>query len=125
MATEGVFPKSADDVLYASEINNLYRRVGLYGQSINAGVSTGDPVYFDGSEWQVATTQNAIGVYNGSDVVTKGYLSGLTGLTQGDWYGKDSSGNLVNSYTTSDQGIGYAYSTTEIIVLIGAIKSYS
>jgi len=123
--TENVFPKGIGNVLFPSETNNLFKRTALYNQTINVGVSVGNMVYFDGTEWLVATDKNAVGLYaDNSVVVTRGYVSGLTGLTVGDWYGKNSVGTLTNIFTSADQCIGNAISTTELVVLLGGVNAY-
>jgi len=119
------YPKVSGSKFLAAEANSAYNSVALYSQSIDGTVSTGDLVYFDGTDWQTATTQNAAGIYDGTNVVVHGYVAGLTDLTVGEWYGKDSSGNLVANFTTTEQCIGYALSTTELVILLGGLNSYT
>ena len=119
------FFKSIGDPLYFGEVNSLFNKIALYGQTIDGGVSASNIVYFDGTDWKVATTQNASGIYAGNNiVVTSGYVSGFSGLAVNAWYGKDSSGNLNPYFTSDEQCIGYAISDTELVILLGGLNSY-
>jgi hypothetical protein len=77
-------------------------RIEVDSADVNAGVSDRDPVYWDGTEWNVAGAGNPPqGYYDdaNSGVVTHGYMDGFSGLTPGD-----------------AQDFGIALSATEIYV---------
>ncbi|MDD2300597.1 MAG: hypothetical protein PHU69_13305 [Fermentimonas sp.] len=76
--------------------------IDVSGMSVDAGVSDRDPVYFDGTDWVVATN-GAVGFYDAANdaVITAGYLDGFTGLTPGEIVGNR----------------GVALTATEIVVL--------
>ena len=82
--------------------------IDVSGMSVDAGVSDRDPVYFDGTDWVVATS-GAVGFYDEANdaVITAGYLGGFTGLTPGAIVGNR----------------GVAITATEIIVLETPIDS--
>jgi hypothetical protein len=74
-------------------------------QTIDGGVSTADPVYYDGTTWQKATssTPRPTGIKNGvtGEIVIAGKCRGLTGLTAGSLYYAADAGGL----TTNKEGI--------------------
>lgn len=92
--------------------------VKLTGETIDGGVSDGDPIYYDGVNWKKATsgTDRPNGVKSGTsgEVVLEGVCSGLTGLTAGTDYYLDPSGGLTTIQT--DMFVGVGLSTTELSV---------
>ena len=138
--TEGVFPKSDGDVLYASEANN---KVGNF-REVEAGetVTAGDLVYIHltNGEAYVSGTDtadvraNGIAVTGGADgesiTIQTGGIYITTGLTAKQDYYLAASGAL--STTLSGVRVGTALSTTELWVdiiqddrdAIGTVKAY-
>ena len=89
-----------------SYLNNV--AIDVSQMTVDASVSDRDPVYFNGTEWVVATN-GAVGFYDAANdaVITAGYLDGFTGLTPGEIVGNR----------------GVAITTTEIVVLETPIDS--
>jgi hypothetical protein len=123
-AHTGVFPLViSDQRVFIPGRNSLWdnyvnKNVLLTGETVQAGLSIKDCVYYNttNSQWEKASNVNPPqGVLTSSGVVTNfGQATGLSGLTAGAWYYMDSSGNLTTVNT--DIKVGYAYSSTILLI---------
>ena len=94
-------------------------------QAIDAGVSVGDLVYFDGTDWKQtdadaeATCSKMLGVSLGSRRVRVSGDWATTGLTAGDIYYASTTPGAITNVMPDGSGdivriIGYALSTTQL-----------
>lgn len=123
MAGEGVYPKASGDEWFASEATKVHHSNYLTGQTINAGVSVGDAVYFDGTNWKEAISGiRPQGIYESATntVVVLSGVCTLSGLTAGLSYYANTSTGAVTS-TPTPWRLGKAISTTELLLDIQPI----
>jgi hypothetical protein len=117
------------DNLNSKYINNVdftaitEKTVKLTGQTIDVGATATNPVYYNINlaGWYYATKDSVApqGIYIGSStVILSGYSAGFTGLTAGADYYLNDAGGLSMAQGTRKCRIGYAISTTEMIIKI-------
>ena len=122
----------AGGIITATEVENALQELAgaagvsikRTGQTIDAGVSVKDCVYYDTgiSKWKTAGKTNLSlphGVYVGSNtVILFGYVSGLSGLTAGKVYWMKIDGSLTDNYGEAYQAtkVGFSLSTTELLI---------
>lgn len=97
----------------------------LESQTIDAGVSTGNLVYYDGTDWNQtdadaeSSASKMLGIYLGSNAVLIYGIWTTTGLTNGSIYYVSTAGGGITTTAPSATGdivrvIGYAVSTTQL-----------
>jgi len=94
----------------------------LEGRTIDAGLTVGEPGYFDGTDYKQSTGKATFpdGLKDGTSgqLVESGLATGLSGLTAGTYYWLASAGGLTTDSTETAIRIGRAESTTTLIVNI-------
>jgi len=112
--TQGNSIRTAD----IKDMRVIYDTLGtslkLINQTINGGVVAGNSVYPDSGTWKIANAVRAVGIYEGSNVVTLKGVCALSGLQPFRFYFKQTNGTI--GVTQTDNKIGYSLSTTRLLV---------
>jgi hypothetical protein len=92
----------------------------LYDQTIDGGASTGDPVYFDGTTWLLATgsTDRPTGIVSAipNAINTGGQATGLSSIVAGTDYWLASAGGVTTDKSETGIFIGIGLSTIALLV---------
>jgi hypothetical protein len=108
--TDGEPVKIADNPL-------LFGNKKIITGTIHAGVATNAFIYFDGTDWKTAVTNDAQGI-NGTYLTILGLAISTGGFTAGKWYYKNNStGALTDTFSEGFQVIGFAISATELMLM--------